>query len=210
MRAVASPPIITRTYLRARWCWRAGGRASFGAETLALRLAHQFKQHNTLPNQRGSAIGVRMYPAHLPSRTQHLMRLPKPAHERSSVARSARSLFGVAPPMHGLDVFRMVISPGSSHSFRVSVVRYDVATVGKFLCGRWRISLPARRFFDSAASASLLVNGVRDIPWGGADLRCAEHQAEICVLSAPARDRSRTAICGLGSIHSDGVSWDCS
>jgi len=35
--------------------------------------------------------------------------------------------------MHGLDVFRMVISPGSSHSLRVSVVRYDVATVGKFL-----------------------------------------------------------------------------
>ncbi len=35
--------------------------------------------------------------------------------------------------MHGLDVFRMVISPGSSHSFGVSVIRYDVATVGKFL-----------------------------------------------------------------------------
>lgn len=35
--------------------------------------------------------------------------------------------------MHGLDVFRMVISPGSSHSFRVSVVRYDVATLGKFV-----------------------------------------------------------------------------
>jgi hypothetical protein len=35
--------------------------------------------------------------------------------------------------MNGLDVFRMVISPGSSHSFRVSVVRYDVAAVGKFM-----------------------------------------------------------------------------
>jgi hypothetical protein len=35
--------------------------------------------------------------------------------------------------MHGLDVFRMVISPGSSHSFRVSVVRYGVAAVGKFM-----------------------------------------------------------------------------
>ncbi len=35
--------------------------------------------------------------------------------------------------MHGLDVFRMVVSPGSSHSFRVSVVRYDVAIFGKFL-----------------------------------------------------------------------------
>ena len=34
--------------------------------------------------------------------------------------------------MHGLDVFRMVISACSPHSFRVSVVRYDVAAVGKF------------------------------------------------------------------------------
>ena len=35
--------------------------------------------------------------------------------------------------MHGLDVFRMVIASGSSHSFRVSVVRHDLATVVKFL-----------------------------------------------------------------------------
>jgi len=35
--------------------------------------------------------------------------------------------------MHGLDVFRMVISPGTAHSFRVSVVRYDFAAVGKFI-----------------------------------------------------------------------------
>jgi hypothetical protein len=35
--------------------------------------------------------------------------------------------------MHGLDVFRMVVSAGSPHSFRVSVVRYDVAAVGEFV-----------------------------------------------------------------------------
>jgi hypothetical protein len=35
--------------------------------------------------------------------------------------------------MHGLDVFRMVISPASSHTFWLSVVRYDVAAVGKFV-----------------------------------------------------------------------------
>ena len=34
--------------------------------------------------------------------------------------------------MHGLDVFRVVISLGSSHSFRVSVVRYDIAAVVEF------------------------------------------------------------------------------
>jgi len=35
--------------------------------------------------------------------------------------------------MYGLDVFRMVISPASSHTFRMSVVRYDGAAVGKFV-----------------------------------------------------------------------------
>ena len=34
--------------------------------------------------------------------------------------------------MHGLDIVRMVVSAGSSHSFRVSVVRNDVAAVVKF------------------------------------------------------------------------------
>ena len=42
--------------------------------------------------------------------------------------------------MHGLDVFRMVIAPSSSHSFRVSVVRYDVATVGKFMVANGALS----------------------------------------------------------------------
>jgi hypothetical protein len=35
--------------------------------------------------------------------------------------------------MHGLDIVRMVISPGASHSFWLPVVRYDVAAVGKFV-----------------------------------------------------------------------------
>ena len=47
-------------------------------------------------------------------------------------------------------------------------------------------------------------------PSGGADLRCAEPQAEACVPSAHVPDRSRTANGGLGSIHSGGVSWECS
>jgi len=76
-------------------------------------------------------------------------------------------------------------------------------------CGKWRTSPPAPRLFGSTASASRLANGVRDIPWGDADLRCAEHQAEICVLSAPDRDRSRRVICGWGRIRSAGASWVC-
>ena len=35
--------------------------------------------------------------------------------------------------MHGLDIVRMVVSAGASHSFGLSVVRYDVAAVGKFV-----------------------------------------------------------------------------
>jgi hypothetical protein len=35
--------------------------------------------------------------------------------------------------MHGLNILRMIISPGPSHSFRVSVVRYDIAAVVKFM-----------------------------------------------------------------------------
>jgi hypothetical protein len=42
--------------------------------------------------------------------------------------------------MHGLDVFRMVISAGAPHSFRVSVVRNDVATVGKFMVANGALS----------------------------------------------------------------------
>jgi hypothetical protein len=35
--------------------------------------------------------------------------------------------------MRGLDIVRMVVSAGASHSFWLSVVRYDVAAVGKFV-----------------------------------------------------------------------------
>ena len=44
--------------------------------------------------------------------------------------------------------------------------------------GKWRTSLPARRFFGLAASASRRAIAARDSLWGGADLRYAEHQAE--------------------------------
>src|SRR5271165_5199200 len=59
---------------------------------------------------------------------------PRQGHCFPAIATTGtRSLFSVAPPMNGLDVFRMVIAPGSAHSFRVSVVWCDVATVDKFL-----------------------------------------------------------------------------
>jgi len=42
--------------------------------------------------------------------------------------------------MHGSDVFRMVISPGSAHSFWVSVVRHDFAAVVKFMVANRALS----------------------------------------------------------------------
>ena len=83
--------------------------------------------------------------------------------------------------MHGLDVFRVAISPGSSHPFRVPVVQYDVAVICKI--------------FDAEGALPVLLDdlSVQQSPhlgwrpefaiWGGGDLRCAERQAEICVLS---------------------------
>src|SRR5271157_3699617 len=75
---------------------------------------------------------------------------------------------------------------------------------------RLRIFRLGQRSSGLAAFTSPMATAVRDTPSGGVDLRCAEHQAEICILSAPARDRSKTATGESGSIHSDGVSWDFS
>ena len=66
--------------------------------------------------------------------------------------------------MYGLDIFRVVISPSSTHTSRVPVVRYDVVTVGKFFVTEGALPLLARRSFGLAAFASQLANGVRDIP----------------------------------------------
>jgi hypothetical protein len=35
--------------------------------------------------------------------------------------------------MDGLDIFRMIVAPSPSHSFRVPVVSYDLAAVVKFI-----------------------------------------------------------------------------
>jgi hypothetical protein len=41
------------------------------------------------------------------------------------------SLLAVTPPVHGLDVLRMVVATRSSHSSRIHVVGHDVAIVGE-------------------------------------------------------------------------------
>ena len=42
---------------------------------------------------------------------------------------SARSLFPVAPPVNGLNIFRMIVSPRSSHAAGMDMVGYDVAII---------------------------------------------------------------------------------
>jgi hypothetical protein len=46
---------------------------------------------------------------------------------------SRRSLFFIAPPVRCLNIVRMIISPRSSHSFRILVVRNNVVVVAKLL-----------------------------------------------------------------------------
>jgi len=44
---------------------------------------------------------------------------------------SARSLFPVAPPVNGLNIFRMIVSPRSSHTTGMDVVGHHVAALGE-------------------------------------------------------------------------------
>src|SRR5581483_3718218 len=49
---------------------------------------------------------------------------------------SGRSFFPITPPVCRLDVVWMAVSPCSSHSFRILVVRNDVVVVSELLGGR--------------------------------------------------------------------------
>ena len=46
---------------------------------------------------------------------------------------STRSLLAVAPPVHGLNVVRVIVAPCSAHTARVDVVGNDIAVVGELL-----------------------------------------------------------------------------
>jgi hypothetical protein len=49
--------------------------------------------------------------------------------ERSSVAKSDRSLLEIAPPMDCLNVIGMIISPRSSHAFGLDVVGHNLVVI---------------------------------------------------------------------------------
>lgn len=51
------------------------------------------------------------------------------AADRPSVVNPARSFLSVTPPMRCLDIVWMIVSPRSSHAFRVPVVRNNVVVI---------------------------------------------------------------------------------
>ena len=90
--------------------------------------------------------------------------------------------------MHGLDVLRMVISPGSSHSFRVSVVRYDFAAVVKFMVANGALSCLIHDF-----SVQQLSHVCRLPDYAEWLLRIAVGRRARCVLSRHNQRLSRKA-----------------
>jgi hypothetical protein len=53
--------------------------------------------------------------------------------DRPSVIHSGRSFFPVAPPVRGLDIVWVVISPCSTHPLRILVVWDNIVAIGEFL-----------------------------------------------------------------------------
>lgn len=51
---------------------------------------------------------------------------------RSGTLAKCRSLFAVTPPMCCLDIVWVVVSPSTTHPFRISMVGHDIVVVGEF------------------------------------------------------------------------------
>ena len=105
-----------------------------------------------------------------------------------------------------LDIVRVIVSPCSSHTLRVLVIRNDVVVIREVLVANGAYSALVGESFGSEASASLPVIAVPDILADGVDLR----RAELLVLRAGAWEgspgHSRKPIYELGRIRWDGVS----
>ena len=65
---------------------------------------------------------------------------------------SARPLFSVAPPVDGLNVLRMVVSPCPSHAAGIDVIGYDVAIVAELFIAEKR----TRRFGQQSSCPTVL------------------------------------------------------
>jgi hypothetical protein len=50
---------------------------------------------------------------------------------------SRRSLFSIAPPVCGLNIVWMVVSPGSSHPFTPFVVWYNIVVIRELFFADW-------------------------------------------------------------------------
>jgi hypothetical protein len=94
----------------------------------------------------------------------------------------------------------MVVSPRSSHSFRILVVRHDVVVIGELFVADCAYSVllggsPPRKF------PHLLGIGVFDSPSDGGNLQCGKSRAVPCGPLASARDRMNGSVLILAEFH---------
>lgn len=62
-------------------------------------------------------------------------------HRAGDRSQSGRSLLAIAPPVDGMNVVGMIISPRPSHSPWADVVRHHIAVVGEALAAEWADAL---------------------------------------------------------------------
>jgi hypothetical protein len=111
--------------------------------------------------------------------------------------------------MRSLDIAGMIISPGSSHSFRINVVGYDVAVVRELALADCAYSVlfgnfPLRQFAHLGGRPQLPVS-----PWV-VRVFDALHTPSLLLLCVRGRwfsGHSNNAIGGLDRIHCGGASW---
>ena len=101
----------------------------------------------------------------------------------------------------------MIISPRSSHSFRILVVRDDVVVIREFFVADGAYPGLLDESFGSAVSASRPVTAVPDILAGDVDLRPAEFRVLSTSAWGGVPGRSTKLTCGSDTIRWNGVSW---
>ena len=113
-----------------------------------------------------------------------------------------RSLFVVAPIVCGLNVIRMVVAPGSAHSFRVPVVGHGVVVVRELFVADGANAGSC----GSAPSASLPETAIRGILADDAGLPHDECQVVMSFVSGFVPGHSRIRSGELDTVGSGAVS----
>ena len=115
--------------------------------------------------------------AHSQSQTIRFLRVDECARLMGRQSfHSGRSLFSVAPPMCSLDIVRMIVSPSSSHSLGILMVRDDIAIVCELFMADGTFPVLLDNLSVQHLSHFGWLIGVPDILSGGEDLRRAAHR----------------------------------